>query len=341
MSDIFILSSVIISMKILHVLLTRMPIPPVKYGGTERVLWALYQGQKELGHDVRFLLKENVNNSSYVQVYDANKPLHEQIDDWADIVHFHFPYDGELHKPFVCTEHSNSEIEKEFNINTIYLSSKHAENNNAVCYVHNGLYWADYGEPNLTKPQNYVHFLAKASWRVKNLQGSVRIAQNANMSLHVLGGNRFNIRRNPYFYLSPKLKFYGMVGGETKNKLIANSKGLIFPVLWHEPFGLAVTESLYLGCPVFATPFGSLPDIISQENLGVLSDSYEVLTDAVKEIDKFDRVACHEHAKNHFSHISMSKAYIECYEKVLAGETLNTQRPKAKAHIKAQLNMQD
>ena len=33
-------------MKILHVLLTRMPVPPPKYGGTERVLWALYLGQK-------------------------------------------------------------------------------------------------------------------------------------------------------------------------------------------------------------------------------------------------------------------------------------------------------
>ena len=46
--------------------------------------------------------------------FDESKPLHEQIDDWADMVHFHFPYEGELHKPFVCTEHSNSEVEKSF-----------------------------------------------------------------------------------------------------------------------------------------------------------------------------------------------------------------------------------
>ena len=43
--------------KILHVLLTRMPVPPLKYGGTERVVWALYKGQKELGHEVKFLTK--------------------------------------------------------------------------------------------------------------------------------------------------------------------------------------------------------------------------------------------------------------------------------------------
>lgn len=328
-------------MKILHVLLTRMPLPPPKYGGTERVLWALGLAQEEMGHQVRYLLKANANNHPDVQIYDENKSFDEQIGHWPDIVHFHWPYEGELSKPFVCTEHSNCEIEKEFPINTIYLSSKHAENNNAVCYVHNGLYWKSYGEPNLEKPKNYVHFLAKASWRVKNLQGTVRIAKAANIPLHVLGGNRINIRRNPYFYLSPNLRFHGMVGGDKKNELIANSKGLIFPVLWHEPFGLAVTESLYLGCPVFATPFGSLPDIINQENLGVLSDSYSVLIDGVIQVDKFDRRACHEHAKQYFSHTAMAKSYQLCYEKVLAGEVLNPQKPKSKANIKARLMMVD
>lgn len=61
----------------------------------------------------------------------------------------------------------------------------------------------------------------------------------------------------------------------------------------------------------------------------------------MKEIDKFDRVACHEHAKNHFSHLSMSKSYIECYEKVLAGENLNPVKPRSKANIKAKLTMID
>lgn len=325
-------------MKILHVLLTSLPIPPNDYGGTERVLWALYQGQKALGHEVRFLTKYPNTHADAV-LYDANQPIESQVQGWADIVHFHYAYDGELDVPYVCTEHSNSEIEKEFNINTIYLSSKHADNYNASCYVHNGLYWPDYGEPNLDNPQNYVHYLAKATWRIKNLQGAVKIAKGAQMPMHILGGKRFNLKRNPYFYLSSDLTFHGMIGGVRKNELVRNSKGLIFPVLWHEPFGLAIIESLYLGCPVFATPFGAMPDIISQENLGVLSNSYQVLTDAVKAVDKFDRRACHEHAKQYFSHIAMSKGYIECYEKVLAGEVLNVNRPKSKANIKAKLDM--
>ena len=324
-------------MKILHVLLTQLSIPPKDYGGTERVLWGLYQGQKELGHDVRFLTKYKSSHPD-AMYFDEQLSLESQVEGWGDIIHFHFRYEGDIETPFVCTEHSNSEVEKEYPINTIYLSSKHAENYNATCYVHNGLYWEDYGEPNFT-PKHHVHFLAKASWRIKNLQGAVKIARNANMPMHVLGGERFNLRRNPYFYISSKLTFHGMVGGEQKNKLVSNSKGLIFPVLWHEPFGLAVIESLYLGCPVFATPFGALPDIITQENIGVLSDSYAELTEAIKHTDRFDRRECHNHAKKYFSHLAMAKGYIRCYEKVLAGETLNLTRPRAKANIKARLQM--
>lgn len=324
-------------MKILHVLLTQLSIPPKDYGGTERVLWALYQGQKELGHEVKFITK-NKNSNPDALFFDPERSLESQIEGWADIIHFHYAYDGGINTPFICTEHSNSEVEKEYPINTVYLSSKHADNYNASCYVHNGLYWPDYGEPNF-HPDRYVHFLAKASWRIKNLQGSIKIAKKANMPMHVLGGNRFNIRRNPYFYASSKLTFHGMVGGEIKNQLVRNSKGLIFPVLWHEPFGLAVIESLYLGCPVLATPFGSLPDIVVDESIGVLSDSYEKLIEAAKKIDSFDRHECHNHAKQYFSHISMAEGYIKCYERVLDGETLNSNKPKAKPNIKERLQM--
>ena len=76
-------------MKILHVLLTRMPIPPTKYGGTERVLWALYQGQTALGHEVKFLTKHD-NKHPDALVFNPNISLEKQVEGWADIIHFHF-----------------------------------------------------------------------------------------------------------------------------------------------------------------------------------------------------------------------------------------------------------
>ncbi len=327
-------------MKILHVLLTETSIPPQNYGGTERVAWALLLAQREMGHQVKFLVKTNSNHSDFAINYNPKLTMAEQVDGWADIVHFHWPFAGEIATPFICTEHSNNkEAGKTFPINTVYLSKKHAENHGAKAYVHNGLYWPDYGEPELSRPKNYLHFLAKASWRVKNLQGAVKIAQSGDYELQVLGGKRFNFKRNKYVYWSRKLHFHGMVGGEKKNQLVKYSKGLLFPVLWHEPFGLAIIESLYLGCPVFASPYGSLPDIINQENIGLLSDSYQALVEAVSDIGRYDRRACHEHAKMHFDHLTMAKNYQHCYERVLAEETLNPAIPTLQSNVKTLLKM--
>ena len=99
-------------------------------------------------------------------------------------------------------------------------------------------------------------------------------------------------------------------------------------MLWHEPFGLAIIESLYLGCPVIATPYGSLPELVSEET-GFLSDSESALAQALAGAGRFDRRACHESVKRRFSHLAMARAYQQCYERVLAGEALNPAPPVA------------
>ncbi|UJF23811.1 hypothetical protein L0B52_05530 [Suttonella sp. R2A3] len=174
-------------MKILHVLPTKLPVPPQGYGGTERVLWSLIEGQRERGHSVRFLTKNKNQNDSRSIAWDDNKSIAQQVEGWADVIHFHFPFDGALRTPFICTEHGNCNEDKTYPQNSVFLSRKHADLYHGQCYVHNGLQWSMYGEPNIDRPDDYVHFLAKASWRVKNLQGGVRIAKAANKSLHVLG----------------------------------------------------------------------------------------------------------------------------------------------------------
>ena len=94
---------------------------------------------------------------------------------------------------------------------------------------------------------------------------------------------------------------------------------------WHEPFGLAVIESLYFGCPVFSTPYGALPELVT-EDCGLLSAEADVLADAVRG-GRFDAQACHQRAVAHFSAAQMAAGYLEKYEQVLAGETLNPVAP--------------
>lgn len=314
-------------MRILQVLITRAPIPPKKYGGTQRVVWSLYKGQEAAGDEVRFLLRSAPSVPLPAAVYDRDQPMHEQIGDWPDVVHFHFPYEGELGKPFVCTEHFNSDRPREFPLNTIFVSRKHAELHGADCFVYNGLDWRRYGEPNLDRPKNYLHFIGKARHKTKNLEGAARIAKQAGYKLRVMGGHRINLTNGFYFYPDTHLRFHGKVGGPKKHRLIRDSRGLISPVRWQEPFGLVFIESLYLGCPVFTTPYGSLPELIDTPEIGVMSSRTEELVEAVRGIDRFDRRRCHEVARTRFDCHAMAAGYRECYERVIAGETLNPKPP--------------
>lgn len=317
-------------MKILHVHLTDMPIPPVDYGGTERVIWGLILGQQALGHEVRVLVKNNTGQLANAYALDRTQPLAVQLDGWADVIHFHWPYDGECATPFLCTQHINAGSTKPLPQNTVFLSQKHAAIHNGECYVYNGLYWPDYGDAQPDAPRHGIHFLAKAANSNKNIRGAVRIARKAGLPLHILGGKRVSFKSHKYAYLGRDLTFHGMVGDAQKRALLTRSQALLFPVLWHEPFGLAIIESLYYGCPVIASAYGSLPELL-RDDIGIADNRESVLIDALTHLERFDRRACHDYAKTRFDHLTMTRAYLDCYARVLDGETLNPHPPVIRA----------
>jgi glycosyltransferase involved in cell wall biosynthesis len=131
------------------------------------------------------------------------------------------------------------------------------------------------------------------------------------------------------FTLSRRIEFEGMVAGEKKISLLQGSKGLVFPVRWHEPFGLAVIESLFMGCPVFGTPYGSLPELVNND-VGFLSNNHQSLAEQVENCEQFDRGKCHQYASELFNSRKMALAYLAKYEQVLNGNQLNESKPKLK-----------
>ncbi len=119
-----------------------------------------------------------------------------------------------------------------------------------------------------------------------------------------------------------------MVGGQEKDLLLNGSKGLIFPVRWNEPFGLAIIESLFYGCPVFGTPYGSLPEIVN-DKVGFLSDQSDLIALQLQN-NHYNRHVCHEYASDLFNSKKMAISYLALYEKVLSRVQLNRDFPKLK-----------
>jgi hypothetical protein len=313
----------------LHILiLYNGHIPTPKYGGTSRDVWYLGKELIQMGHRITFLVRQgSVCDFAKVIPLDPDQSLASQIPEDVDLVHSHIPVWEPLPKPYMITLHGNSGDEREFDINTTFISRDHAKRFGSEVYVYNGLGLEEYGSPRLDKPRNYLHFLGKAAWRVKNLKGCIQIARESGHPLRVLGGYRVNLKMGMRITLDPRIHFEGMVGGETKNRLINGSKALLFPVRWNEPMGLAVVESLYFGCPVFGTPYGALPELVTSE-FGFLSNKKSELVDAVKHVEEYDRRKCHEYICDNFASIHMAQNFLPLYEKVLNGEALNPSPPK-------------
>ena len=302
-------------------------IPAPKYGGTERVIIWLGKQLVALGHQVTYIVPQG-SSCSFANIIHLNNdiPLNKIIPENVDVVHIHCGVNELPAKPYLVTLHGNINEIYDFDKNTVFVSKNHAARFGSEVFVHNGLDVEDYGKPSFNK-KKYIHFLGDAAWRVKNVRGALAIASKAKIPLHVLGGVRFNFNQGVRLTFNPNIHFHGMVGGEKKNKLLDASKGFLFPIRWHEPFGIAIIESLYFGCPVFATPYGSLPEIVTNE-VGFLSTKSVELIDAIKNLDQFDVKKCHQYVMENFTSIQMTNAYLKFYEKVLNGETLNNQHPK-------------
>jgi glycosyltransferase involved in cell wall biosynthesis len=318
----------------MKILIVNDTLIPVKlYGGTERVIWYLGKELVKLGHEVTYLVKQG-STCDFAKIIhiDENNDIINQIPNDIHFVHFNFaPVNlHNLKKPYLITIHGNTNDLNMFDLNAVFVSSNHASRYGSSSFVHNGLDWDEYTKPNLSQERKYFHFLGKAAWRVKNVKGAIEVIKNTKAEhLKVLGGTRFNIKMGLRFTFSPRISFSGMVGGSEKDMLLNGSKGLIFPVRWHEPFGLAIIESLYYGCPVFGTPYGSIPEIVKSD-FGYCSNEIEKLTNAIENYHLYNPKHCHEYALTEFSSKKMALAYLEKYERILSNETLNAVAPQLK-----------
>ena len=304
-------------------------IPAPLYGGTERVIWDLGHELNLMGHQITYLAKQGSTCPfAKVLIYNSDTPLKDQIPDNIDVVHLNHQPGEEMTKPYVCTQHGNTnDTNYQFDSNTIFVSGNHASRHGSSVFVYNGLNWDNYTKPDLNNVRLHFHFLGKAAWRIKNVKGAISIVRKAKQKLTVMGGTRLNLKMGFRFTPYASIRFAGMVDNSQKGAIMNLSKGLVFPVRWHEPFGLALTESLYYGCPVFGTPYGSLTEIITND-VGFLSSDSKDLVKAIKEVDGFSKQRCHEYARDSFNSKVMAQKYLNQYEKVLNGQVLNERPPQ-------------
>lgn len=280
-----------------------------------------------MGHKVSVICQPG-SKLPFASVIDdvPGKPVEQLLPAGFDIVHFWATPQPQPQFPYLVTIQGNGQAGEVFWPNTVFVSRDHARRHGWTEFVYNGLDLSAY--PLERNKDDYILFLAKAKWRVKNLKGAIRIANRAGKELYVCGGHA-------PFWARGGTRSFGMVDGDEKLKLIQKASVFLFPIIWQEPFGIVNIEALACGTPVVATPRGALPEIID-DTCGILADNFDELVAAIELAQKIDPLACRERVAQKFSHYQMAESYLRCYEKVLQDGQLRPGQPRAAADANPQ-----
>ena len=291
--------------------------PVTRYGGTERVLfWHMCELTRR-GHDVTLIgnKKSLVEKHGIKLIKRDDQSWQSQIPKDTDVIHLQYNFEGELSAPIISTVHGNGKVGETFSKNCAFVSKNHAKRHGSDQYVHNAIDLREFPyTPREFTGLNRFMFLAKASWSVKNLKDCVRACKESKKILNVAGGRSL--------FPSRYIKNHGLVDQKQKMEIFKNSDALLFPVRWNEPFGIAIIEAMSQGLPVIGSPYGSLPELITEET-GIICNNYDEFLSAINGNKKFNPQKIREYVEKNFSIENYTDKYLNLYERVISGENLN------------------
>ncbi|HEV8209906.1 MAG TPA: glycosyltransferase family 4 protein [Vicinamibacterales bacterium] len=329
-----------------------IPVPPVKYGGTELFVAQLAEGLSSRGHDVvvytngesrvrcdrRWLYpqadwpptngeasaRKNLRHSSWA-IGDAARS--------ADILHLNdvvgLPFTSHLDLPRVLTMHHPHEpalsaIYQQFP-ETTYVAISNAqarrEPMDRVRVVHHGLRIDDYRFA--TVKDDYVAFLGRMV-PCKGAHTAINVARRAGLRLKLAGEVQPMFEDYWREVVLPqvdgdRIQYIGEADGAMKNELLSGARALLFPIDWEEPFGLVMVEAMACGTPVLAFGGGSVPEIVRDGVSGwICADVDEMIARAVS--PGIPAGPCRSWAKERFSCERMVDGYLNLYDRLRTGD---------------------
>ena len=336
-------------MRVLVIADPRLPVPPVNYGGTERIVHLLCQGLKQRGYIVDLMAGEgSMSYGGRLIIHKAptlaypSRAFRKLWFQWLSltmlsnidvVVNFgRVDYLELILKtsiPLICRFANpihQHEIDflldrrKRKNLDFIGISKsqvKHLDCSEFFNIIYNGVDLDCFNfVKELTEPPSYLVFLGRLTQN-KGVDTAISVAQATGIPLKIAGNIPQNEGDRHFFEtnIKPKLgygcEWVGPVDDRQKNELLGNALALLFPIQWNEPFGIVMIESLACGTPVIATRFASTPEVVDHGKTGFLCDSVNDMIEAVKNIHTIDRFACRQAVEESFSADVMTEKYLD------------------------------
>ncbi len=338
-------------MKIAQIAPLMEAVPPKTYGGSERVVSWLTDALVGLGHDVTlFATGDSVSEARLEPMCPrALRFETEMRDHWAphvfmietvasrapefDIIHSHidylaFPALKRCGTPFVTTLHGRMDLPELKPVYGMFPDAPVVSISDAQREPLPEAYYAAtiyHGLPEtLLTPGpgegGYLAFVGRISPE-KAPDAAIRIAARAGMRLRIAAKidkvdmGYFTERIAPLLD-QPHVEFIGEIDDSQKSAFLGQAAGLIFPIAWREPFGLAMIEAMACGTPVVAMRNGSVPEVIEEGVTGFIVDSEDEAAAAARRLAMLDRGRVRRRFEARFTARRMAADYVSLYHRL-------------------------
>jgi len=328
-------------------------VPPKLYGGTERIVAYLTDALVATGHEVTLFASGDSSTTARLvaawpealrldpTIRDHVAPLITMLEtvaqqaDEFDVIHLHCDYLGYLalrrtSVPFLATLHGRLDLPE---LRPLYRSFRDvpvvsiSDAQRAPLPEAHYIATIPHGLPEKSLlpgsgAGGYLAFLGRISPE-KPPDRAIRIATLAGMKLKIaakvdrVDQEYFKAEIEPLL-AQPHVEFIGEIAEHQKAEFLGEAAGLLFPITWREPFGLAMIEAMACGTPVLAMRHGSVPEVVDEGVTGFIVANETEAVSAARRMTMLDRARIRKVFEKRFTAHRMAEDYVSVYRRLIA-----------------------
>ncbi|GGG97024.1 glycosyltransferase family 4 protein [Pedobacter zeae] len=322
-------------------------VPPLYYGGIERIVHMIICELVNLGHDVTLFANRDSSVPCKLEPYSSSESSKATIvqNSWLitkktafknfDIVHsfgrlaYLLPlmplkiaklmsYQREptllqIKRAMALAKKGSMRFSGCSNYITNQILSLAPANT-----VYNGVDFSKYSYTTSVEDDAPLVFLGRIE-PIKGTHTAIEIALKTKRRL-IIAGNIPNGQQT-YFdkeikpFLGEQINYVGAVNDIQKNEILSKAAALLMPIHWQEPFGIVMVEAMACGTPVIGLSKGAVIEVVENNITGYYASETAELVERMAEIKKISRAQVYQVAKARFSAEEITQQYLKLYQK--------------------------
>lgn len=338
-------------MKIALTVDPEIPVPPLYYGGIERIVSMLINEYSAAGHEVTLFANEDslslaklipypgrssksridTFKNMYLISREAYKCKFDILHSFSRLAYLALVLPFEMPKimsyqrvptasQIIRAQKISFKQSLFFTGCSDFITNKIKPYGNATT-IYNGYPKDTYYYSEKTNSDAPLVFLGRLE-PIKGPHHAIEIAKKTQKKL-VIAGN-IPPEHQPYFdeKIAPhidneQISFIGQVNDDQKSKLLSGALAFLMPIEWDEPFGIVMAEAMACGTPVISLSRGAAPEVIRHGITGYCCDSIAECVEKVFIVNKLDRSMVRQEALARFSSTVIAKKYLKLYQNLI------------------------